>query len=208
MGLFDLFKKEKKEYVISQEPDTPLSFGMKISWLVIKEKDPKNVMDQLHCKDAKVCNWDSAFKLMREQKEVFVTPSFQGYVLVINYDLPLHNKKVLEELAMKFEEVQFFSSYRIVDAYCWVKYVNQTLIRSFYYVGDQGEILWSEGELTKEEQEIGLNASSFDLEEYDDDIIYPDEDVVIELAGKWGVHPFLEEYEDTKSTGFLCKLES
>ena len=41
MGLFHLFKKEKnmdQSNGISQEPDTPIPFGMKISWLVVKEK--------------------------------------------------------------------------------------------------------------------------------------------------------------------------
>lgn len=31
---------------------------------------------------------------------------------------------------------------------------------------------------------------------------YPDEDVVNELAVKWSVDTFLDDYQDTKSTGF------
>lgn len=108
---------------------------------------------------------------------------------------------------MKFEEIQFFSTHRVVDLSCWVKFVDGKLVRSFYYIGDQGEIIWNEGALTKEEQEIGLTLSSFNLEEYDQNILYPDEEIVDELAAKWGINPFLDEYQETKSTGFLCDLK-
>ena len=59
-----------------------------------------------------------------------------------------------------------------------------------------------QGALTKEEQEIGLTLSSFNLEEYDQNILYPDEEIADELAAKWGINPFLDEYQETKSTGF------
>ena len=87
-----------------------------------------------------------------------------------------------------------------------MKYINGKLIRSFYYVGEQNEIIWNEGELTQEEKEIGLTPSSFDLDEYDENIVYPNEEVVDELAAAWGVDPFLDDYQETKSTGFLCQL--
>ena len=86
----------------------------------------------------------------------------------------------------------------------WHKLIK--LIRSFYYVGEQNEIIWNEGELTQEEKEIGLTPSSFDLDEYDENIVYPNEEVVDELAAAWGVDPFLDDYQETKSTGFLCQL--
>lgn len=209
MGLFNLFRKEKevkKDNIISKEPDTPIPFGVKMSWLVLKETDPKAVMNKLDCTNIKMCNWDSAFSCMHEMNQVFVTPCFDKYILVLNYDLPLENKELLQEIANKFEEVQFFSTHRVVDLSCWVKFINGKLVRSFYYVGDQGEIYWNEGVLTKEEQEIGLSLLSFELEEYDEKIIYPSEDVVNELAAKWSVDPFLNKYQETKSTGFLCTL--
>lgn len=93
-----------------------------------------------------------------------------------------------------------------MDLSCWVKYVHGALIRSFFYCGEQGETYWNEGALTKEEQEIGLNAQSFDFKEYDESVLYPDEEVVDLLAAKWSVDPFLEDFQETKSTGFLCNL--
>lgn len=207
MGLFKWHRKDKKvkkSEVVSQEPDNPIPFGMKTAWLVLKEKDPKVVMDKLGCTDIKVCNWQSAFSIMQEGNQVFVTPCFGEYVLVLNCSSLLENKELLQEIALKFDEVQYFAAHRVVDLSCWVKFVKGKLIRSFYYA--DGTTYWNEGALTKEEQEIGLSLSSFELAEYNADIIYPDEEVVGELAAKWGVDPFLDDYQETKSTGFLCKF--
>ena len=73
MSLFNLFKKEKnmnQSNCISQESDTPIPFGMKISWLVVKEKDPNTVMKKLNCTDIEVSNWQSAFSHMQKMKKV------------------------------------------------------------------------------------------------------------------------------------------
>lgn len=210
MVVFQRFKKEKKvkgHSGICQEPDAPIPFGAKMSWLVLKEKDPNIVLNKLHCTNVLKSNWNSAFTYMQDRNQIFVTPCFDGYVLVLNFDAPLENNELLQNIAMDFEEIQFFSTHRVVELSCWIKYVNGKLVRSFYYIGDQGEIISNEGALTKEEQEVGLSLSSFDLENYDEHIVYPDEDVVNELAGKWGVHPFLENYQETKSTGFLCDIK-
>lgn len=54
-----LFKKEKNanqsEYNL-QEPDTPIPFKMKISCLVVKEKDPKTVMKKSNYTDIEISN--------------------------------------------------------------------------------------------------------------------------------------------------------
>ena len=73
------------------ESDTPIPFGVKISWLAIKADDPESVMDRLGCTDRKVCNWESAFAMMYKSGQVFVTPCFDGYVLVLNYDKPVND---------------------------------------------------------------------------------------------------------------------
>lgn len=210
MGLFNLFKKEKKD-IISTVPDTPISFGMKNSWLVLKADDPSEVMDKLGCSDRKVCNWQSAFNWMDDNwmikpQQVFVTPSYEGYVLVLNCDELLENKAKLDQIATMFEEVQYYATHRVVELCCFAKYLNGQLIRSYYYVGDSGEVYWNEGAITNEEKELGLTNLPYEgLEDYDN-VTYPSEYEVDELAAKWGVDPFLDKYQDTKSTGYLCVL--
>lgn len=48
--------KKKETDIIIKEPDTPIPFGVKISWLAIKADDPESVMDRLGCTDRKVCS--------------------------------------------------------------------------------------------------------------------------------------------------------
>lgn len=69
---------------------------------------------------------------MGETNQVFVTPCFDGYVFVLNYNQPLENKDLLQEIALQFEEVQYYASHRVVDLSCWIKYVNVKLIRRFF----------------------------------------------------------------------------
>lgn len=193
---------------IYQEPDTPIPFGMKMSWLAIKADHPESVMDKLGCTDRKVSNWESAFAVIFNSGQVFVTPCFDGYVLVLSYDKPANEIDMsrLRELAAQFEEVQYFSSHRVVDLCCWVKFAYGELVRSYYYVGDGCEVYWNEGELTVEEKDLELTALPYtDMEDWDN-ITFPDEEHVIKIAEKWGVDPLMGKYQNTKSTGYLCVL--
>lgn len=214
MGLFDFWKRKdrserKGKPVDSTQPDLPIPFGMKVFWLAVREDDPEVVMEKLGCTDREVSNWQNAFYCMGKTDRVFVTPCFGGYVAVINLNSPLEEKEQLDRIAAKFEELQFFSTMRIVDLSCWARYFNGRLNRRYYYVGESGETYWDDGELTAEERELGLTKLPYSgmeqLEDYDD-FTFPGEDDVDELAAKWGFDPFMSEYQEEKSTGFLCRL--
>lgn len=207
MALFNSIKK-KETNNISREPDAPIPFGYKTSWLAIKADNPESVMDKLGCKDRRVSSWESGFAEMFKSGQVFVTPCFDGYVLVLNYDEPVNNMDMsrLQEFAAQFEEVQYFASYRVVDLCCWVKFAGGQLVRSYYYVGDGDEVYWNEGELTAEEKDLGLTSLPYaDMDDWDN-VTFPDEEHVVRIAGKWGADPLMGKYRDTKSTGYLCVL--
>lgn len=205
MALFKSTKKQEADNIL-READTPIPFGYKISWLAIKADNPENVMDKLGCTDRKVSNWKSAFEVMYNSGQVFVTPCLDGYVLILNYDKPVNDidMKRLQELAAQFEEVQYFASHRVVDLCCWAKFAGGELVRSFYYA--DGETYWNEGELTTEEKDLDLTClPDTDMEDWDN-VTFPDEEHVIQIAEKWGVDPLMSKYQNTKSTGYLCVL--
>lgn len=207
MAFFKSLKKEETEN-ISREPDTPIPFGYKMSWLAIRADDPESVMGKLGCTDKKMCSWRSAFDVIFNSGQVFVTPCLDGYVLVLNYGKPANDIDMgrLQELAARFEEVQYFSSHRVVDLCCWVKFTGGELVRSYYYVGESGETYWNEGQLTAEEKDLGLTSLPYaDMEDWDN-VTFPDEEHVIQIAEKWGVDPLMGKYQNTKSTGYLCVL--
>lgn len=214
MNLFGSEKQNAAQTGI-ETPDTPISFGMKISWFAIKADSPEIVMDRLGCTKRKVSNWKNAFDNMFKTGQVFVTPSFDGWVLVLNYDNPANYNDMdcLKRIAARFEEMQYYVSSRISDLYCWVKFCDGRLVRGYYYLGERGEALWNEGELTAQEQELGLTMlPKSDIgEDWDDEawdnITFPDEDSVLGIAAAWSTDPLLKKYKDTKSTGFLCSME-
>lgn len=207
----NLFEQGKQNTTKSgmEIPDEPIPFGMKISWFAIKADSPQTVMDRLGCTDRRVCNWSSAFEAVSNSEQVFVTPCLDGWVLVLNYDRPANYNDMerLKEIASQFEQVQYYASHRVVELNCWTKFCNGELVRGYYYIGESGEVPWDYGEITPEEKELGLTVLPKEEIEDWDDVTFPDEESVIEIAGKWSVHPFLEKYKGTKSTGFLCKMD-
>ena len=82
MALFKSAKKQEADN-ISREADTPIPFGYKISWLAIKADTPESVMDKLGCTDRKVSNWKSAFEVMYNSGQWFVSPCLDGYVVFL-----------------------------------------------------------------------------------------------------------------------------
>ena len=96
-----------------------------------------------------------------------------------------------------------------MDLCCWVRFTGGKLIRSYYYLGESGEVYWNEGELTSEEKDLGMTfLPCEDMEEDDwENVTFPDEDIVDQLADKWGVDPHMGKYQNTRSAGYLCILK-
>ncbi|HEX4182792.1 MAG TPA: hypothetical protein VHY34_06010 [Caulobacteraceae bacterium] len=141
------------------------------------------------------------------------------------------------ELSRRFEEVQFFGSDRVVDFSAWARAHNGQAIRVFSYVGAQGEVLANEGGQTPEERALGLidpgsrnpaDATDYlceqeealmdgegevtDADEDDSDGVtpkaFPDEDDVIDLAGRWSLNPYeLEALNPEPALGWLAELK-
>ena len=156
-------------------------------------------------------NWVSANAYVRKNDKVFVTPSIKGYVFLINMPDPEEIQESLAKWAMQFEEIQYFASHRVEELSCWIKYVNGERKRRYYYCGAQGNVMWDDGLLTEEEKELGLinlPDTSYGGEETDwDSLTFPNEELVIDLAEKWGANPFFECYQLDNSTGMICTKE-
>lgn len=192
---------------IETTPDTPQPFGFKSAWLAIKGATPQSVIETLPVSNATVANWNSglACAYNNQSGQVFVTPELDGYVLVIGlWDLTLEQ---LEPIAQQFEEVQYFMSHRVVELQSWTLFQKGNLVRHYYYVGASGEVD-SQGELTPQEIELGLDTLIMSEEQYDDsEHEFPDEFNVIEIAAAWGVDPSMESHREEKSTGFVGTVQ-
>ena len=113
---------------------------------------------------------------------------------------------LLARLTKRFSEVQYFGSYRVVDAVTWARARNGKPIRMFTYA--DGEVYANEGAQTPEEAELGfVDLTGLSLQAACDKLFqvaeeehakpsserrpraFLDESDVIDLARAWSVDP-------------------
>ena len=186
-------------------PDKPVPFGYKCSWLCVKADSPEEVIEKIGLKNPRVSNWNDG---VYGERGAFVSPVLDGYVLVVNWgdDILDTNPARLDELAKRFSELQFFSTHRVAEYHAWVRYIDGEMLRGYVYCGDIGEVLLNTGEVTPEEEELGLDNllpdSGADWDSYD----FPDEENVLEIAAAWGIDTTFTRKTYPESTGFICNV--
>ncbi len=188
------------------DPDFPVPFGYKCNWLCIKSNSPLEVIENLGLKNAEPSNWDQGIEMAYNGYR-FVSPALDGYVLVVNIGMDMLTvaPDLLDNIAAKFDEVQFFVTQRVSDYHAWAKYINGEMIRGYGWCGCDGIVFLNRGELTPEERKLGftnlLPNEEADWETHET----PDEEYVMELAAAWGIDPGFSEKSYPKSLGYICK---
>lgn len=137
-------------------------------------------------------------------------------MLVAGISLPDGDSKVIENLlnnmSKEFGEAQYFSTHRVVEYHCWIKSVSGKIVRHYSYLGESGENITVLGEPTSFEKKFNLintfspeasNPNYYENEE----LIYPDEEFVMEISGAWSVNPnsFEDRSDLPKSVGLVGK---
>lgn len=188
---------------VDTTPDSPISFGYKISWLAVRTNKPEDVAASFTIDRLQPGNWRSGF-IAAYNGGIFVTPAIHGWVLVVSSRLPSpETEKISDEwlrmaksLSAKFGELQFFGTHQVVGYNAWSQFINGQEVRSYAFSGESGETLIDRGARTSGENELGhkyfdtLSPESKDDAYWDrKDLCYPDEDHVMELAGKWSINP-------------------
>ncbi len=191
-------------------PDRPQSFGYKISWLAVPAPSPDALASALALADPRFsattfhpCNWGSAFARINRtflNREVFVTPSIDGWVLAVNWsgseDRAETIQPVLEILSQEFGEAYWFASHRVVSYVGWGAAKEGGLIR--LYAEADFEVLFDLGQPPTEEGNLDLvlctewaeRVEDVTPEEEDElGMRLPDEESVIALARAWSIDP-------------------
>ncbi len=186
--------------------DKPRPFGYKTSWLCVKCDSSERVIEALGLKKAARSNWE--FGLSQTRDRVFVSPPLDGYVLAVGYNTFGFMRSVNDELdalkavAAKFDEVQCYASHRVSNFYAWAKFVKGELIRG--YVFGEGVSL-NEGKLTPEEENLGFD-NIIQGDEVDwENVEFPDEENVVEIAAAWGIDPLFEDNDYPEAFGYICE---
>lgn len=189
------------------DPDFPVPFGYKCNWLCVKSNSPLEVIDRLDLKNPEPSNWDKGIEMAYNGYR-FVSPSLDGYVLVVNFGMDILTlaPELLDEKARLFPELQFFVTQRVSDYHAWAKYINGVLIRGYGWSGCDGTVFLNTGEPTPEEVKLGFT----DLLPSDDTADWskfktPDEEYVLELAAEWGIDPAFSNNNYQKGMGYICR---
>lgn len=206
---------------IDATPDAPVGFGYKMAWLAIKSSDARAVLDLLALENIQPANWKTG-TIAAYHGHVFVSPPIHGWVLVACYQLPELNDQsevdkltpLMSKLSETFGEAQYFGTHRVVEYHAWARYVDGKEVRAFSYLGERGEILADHGEKSAAELELGYTyfdpacpEANSDAYWEREDLCYPDEEHVMEIAGLWSVNPsHLEEEKLPASAGWIGNL--
>jgi len=133
----------------NQTPDQPEPFGYKVSWFALRTSDPVSVLDALELGAGTPANWSSGLADVYERSQdddrwIFVSPPLNGWVLAVSSSWPYPTIEthhgigarfdvVFSRLMKRFDDVQFFGSYRVSDFAAWARAVNGAPTRIFAY---------------------------------------------------------------------------
>jgi hypothetical protein len=189
--------------------DSPVSFGYKIMWYAVQTDDKWKLAEILGFQNMSECNWQTGVD-KAYNGSVFITPVVQGWTLVCGWGLSSAEskdeikevKEVLMRLSRGFREAQYFCTHRVTEYHCWMKAVHGEVVRVYAYLGESGENVAIEGEPTVFEKTLNLpNTFSDEAKAADyterEDITWPYEQLVMEVAANWSVDPSaLEDRKD------------
>ncbi|SFQ82270.1 hypothetical protein [Hymenobacter arizonensis] len=190
-------------------PDGPEGFGYKMAWIAVRTTDTAALLQALPVDQLQRCTWQQGVA-GAYGPSVFVTPAVGAWTLVAGTSLPFLDRPaavqaaqaLLLPLSRTFGEAQYFSSHRVVEAHGWMKAVDGQLVRAYAHVGDQGETVVASGTRTAAEPVTLVNTLSAAAQRdaaYRErpDVTSPDEELVMQVAGRWSVDPTtLEERHD------------
>lgn len=204
-ALFMAPRMAEGRIIFGAEPDKPVGFGYRMTWLAIRTRDVTAVIDSLGLVAPQPANWRSGIGSVYDralgEDHVFVSPPVNGWTFVVGWPLPSPVGRrfvdkctpLLIELGRTFVEVQYFSCLPAIDYFAWARMIDGRVVRAFA-IGDEG-VIWNKGRPSKEEKAMGLKLFEFRglrgrKGEFGGELVlYPTEDHLMGLAGKWSVDP-------------------
>lgn len=205
------------------EPDRPVGFGYRMTWLAIRTRDVVAVIEALRLNAPEAANWKTGLGSVYDRSlgegHVFVSPPVNGWTFVVGLPLPAPVSRrfvdkatpLLIELGRTFVEVQYFSSMPAIDYFAWARMIDGRVTRAFA-IGDEG-VIWNKGRPTKDEKAMGLKLFEFrgvrgrKGDVGGEMVLYPTEDHLMSLAAKWSIDPTaLAGQKADAGLGFIAEV--
>jgi hypothetical protein len=182
----------------SADPDLPVPFGPKMTWLALDTTDTEAVATALGLQGARAATWAEGIHAAHHAS-VFVTPPLADWTLAVSTGLfppdraEAFVKPLLERLSRQFGDAQYFCTHRDVGLHMWARARKGRLVRGFGWLGQKRLTLWDEGAQTKEERDLGFqfgDEHSITVEQTQNkSASLPDEGCVMQLAYLWSIDP-------------------
>jgi hypothetical protein len=178
------------------EPDASgglmVGFGGKQAWLAVRGGEPGPVCAGLKLHDLGPVPWRTGIDLAYfTDDRVMLTPPLPGaadalWLLVVGRWLarPGANVDILGLSATLGTEIQFFATDRSNQHHRWRRVQDGMLLRSFDWLGRDGELLDWRGDPDDAERQVGLPA-----EVDEDDAVLVGEADVLRIAAAWSLDP-------------------
>jgi hypothetical protein len=191
--------------------DAPEPFGYKLRWFVVDTMNAGDVVSALGLKSVRPASWSIH---PYRHDGIFVSPSILGWTFVLGLytepDWP-DFRTLLEDLSRQLGEVHYYCTHRVVEFHGWVKAIGGRIVRGYAYLGERGELIMDEGELTSEEVELGFdrfqNRRSEELGDWEN-MKAPMEKDVMRIAGKWSLNPQELGAYEPEGPGYLGRRDT
>lgn len=132
-------------------------------WVAIRSTSHDKVQAALRLANPKPCPLSDGLASAGELA-IFVSPPIRGWVLVTGCEVPDPADDVdacfiwLRELSVQLGEVQFFAAHRPLNHHAWARLLSGDVFRAYAWAG---ETLWTQGELTRAELDLGVECASY-----------------------------------------------
>jgi hypothetical protein len=196
-------------------------FGYKTAWVAARDVSPDALAAAMALHKARPVGWDDAIAQSYNDgmaKHVFITPPISGWTLCAGVALlqmtegrPPEFVASVQILASTLRtEVQYFATHRVVELHAWARASPSGLARAYMFIGESGDTVIDIGSKSAEETALGFafadaSAPEAQVDGYweREDLTFPDENAVMQLAGRWSLDPSSFSESADFGTGLL-----
>jgi|GEM_PF-1231365 len=199
------------------EPDPPIPFGSKTTWIAIRTEKTQEVSAALGLEETTPANWKNGLRDAYGTPlhgTVFVSPPVVGWTFIIGGALPqVSNGIALEDfeklvgaLCGHFPAFSYYATHSTTDVHAWVLVEQSQIKRGYAYIGPQDGAAYDVGTPTPEEVGFRFRFDDVDTvsklpasEPPSAELWRPVETDVFKIAEKWSLNPTLLGQENALS---------
>jgi hypothetical protein len=163
-------------------------------WLAVRSRNLLAVQSALELDNPKPCSWTEG---LSSDRQLFVSPPLQGWILVMGAGLPDPSDDVdvcfrfLTELSRRVGHVQLFKADATLMHHAWARVEAGRVVRAY---GWAGGVVWNQGMKTRAESELGLKCFGYGegprpADWSFNELISANVEKVPLLAARWSLNP-------------------